>query len=152
LQKLDRERPVYVEAESRKIGNLHLPEAFIERIRAGECLNVDATLEARVEFLLKDHDYFLSLPDFLADRLNALQSMQSRETLTRWKNLIGEQQWPVLVRELLEQHYDPLYHRSQNHNFTGMAQRHNFDTDDLSPNGIRQLASRIIQSRTAQIA
>ncbi|MDP3537883.1 MAG: tRNA 2-selenouridine(34) synthase MnmH [Azonexus sp.] len=152
LLTLDPARPLYVEAESRKIGNLHVPDALIECIRNGECLNVDATTEARVEFLLKDYDYFLTLPEFLINRLEALHSLQSRETLSRWQQMIRDAQWPTLVRELLELHYDPLYQRSQNRNFTGMQQLQNFTTDDLSPAGINQLANTIAQSRTAQIA
>lgn len=152
LLTLDPTRPLYVEAESRKIGNLHVPDALIECIRNGECLNVDATIKARVEFLLKDYDYFLTLPEFLINRLEALHSLQSRETLSHWQELIRDAQWPTLVRELLELHYDPLYQRSQNRNFTGMQQLQNFTTDDLSPAGISQLANAIAQSRTAQIA
>ena len=152
LQTFDPVRPIYVEAESRKIGNLHLPEALIEGIRNGECLNVEASIEARVYFLLKDYEYFLTLPEFLIGRLDALHSMQSRETLGRWQQLIHEKQWATLVRELLENHYDPLYRRSQNHNFSGMPTLQNFTTDNLSPAGIAKLASAIAQSRTAQMA
>ena len=152
LQTFDPARPVYVEAESRKIGNLHVPDALIEGIRRGECLNVDASLEARVDFLLEDYDYFLTLPEFLIDRLDALRSLQSKETLERWQQLIHDRQWPTLVRELLEQHYDPLYRRSQAHNFSGMPTLQNFSTDDLTPVGIARLASALAQSRTTQIA
>jgi tRNA 2-selenouridine synthase len=118
---LDPARPVYVEAESRKIGNLHVPEALIERIRQGECVTVEATLAARVAFLLKDYDYFLSQPEFLGERLEVLRSLQSRETLARWQQFIQDEDWPTLVRELLELHYDPLYRRSQDHNFSRPA-------------------------------
>lgn len=149
---LDPARPVYVEAESRKIGNLHVPEAMIERIRSGEFVAVDATLDARVAFLLKDYDYFLTQPDFLCDRLEALRSLQSRETLNRWQALIHDGDWPTLVRELLEQHYDPLYQRSQDRNYTGMQNPDSFSTDDLSEDGIKRLAAAIVHSRTAQIA
>src|SRR6185369_790750 len=152
LQALDPARPVYVEAESRKIGNLHVPETLIESIRHGECLNVESSIEARVDFLLKDYDYFLTLPEFLINRLQALHSLQSRETLGRWQQLIHDAQWPTLVRELLELHYDPLYRRSQNHHFTGMAELRNFTSNDLSPAGIARLAAEITQSRTAQMA
>ena len=48
LERFDPARPVYVEAESRKIGRLHVPDALIARIRAGECLNIDASLAARI--------------------------------------------------------------------------------------------------------
>jgi tRNA 2-selenouridine synthase len=150
LERFDPSRPVYVEAESRKVGNLQVPEALIERMRASECvINIEATLEARVRFLLKDYDYFLTLPEFLSKRLEALHTLQSRETLNRWQEMIGSGQWENLVSELLEHHYDPLYFRSQNRNFTAMRESDNFSTDDLSPAGIIRLATAIVQSRTA---
>jgi tRNA 2-selenouridine synthase len=151
LQSLDPERPIYVEAESRKIGNLHVPEALIGRVRDGDCINIEADVAARVDFLLRDYDYFLSRPEFLSQRLEALQSLQSRETIGRWQQFIAAGQWACLVGELLELHYDPLYHRSQNHHF-GTEQLLSFRTDDLSPDGISRLASTIVHARTAQIA
>ncbi|HSG23523.1 MAG TPA: tRNA 2-selenouridine(34) synthase MnmH [Azonexus sp.] len=144
-------RPIYVEAESRKIGNLHLPQTLIERMRASECLNIEASLDARVDFLLRDYEYFLTRPDFLIKRLEGLRTLQSREILSRWEQLIHTGEWSTLVRELLEMHYDPLYRGSQNRNFSGMQGSPNFTTDDLSPAGISRLASAIVQSRTAQI-
>lgn len=152
LSGLDPQRPVFVEAESRKIGNLHVPEALIERIRQSDCVTVDATREARVSFLLKDYDYFLGRPELLASRLEVLRSQHSRETIERWHEQVRAGDWPALVRELLELHYDPLYHRSQHNNFTGMRHPEAFTTDDLSPAGIEHLADAIAQSRTAQMA
>ena len=153
LRGFDPARPVYVEAESRKIGRLHLPDALLERMRAGQCLAVEATLPARIDFLLRDYDYFLRRPDFLAARLAALKGLQSGETHARWQALAGAGDWRELVRELLELHYDPLYRRSQAHNFAGIGQPLVFAAGDLSPAGIADLAGRVLaQSRTAQMA
>ncbi len=152
LERLDPARPVYVEAESRKIGRLHVPETLIERIRAGECLNVDATLAARIAFLLADYDYFLTMPELLSERLDVLRRLHSRETMTRWQEMIAAADWPALVHELLERHYDPLYRRSQDRNFTGYGNPDTFPADDLSAAGIAGIAARIVHSRTAQIA
>ena len=152
LSALDPGRPVYVEAESRKIGNLHVPEALIRQVRAGDCLNIEATLAARVDFLLRDYAYFFDLPDLLNRRLDALRTLIAGETLLRWQDYVSTADWPVLVRELLELHYDPLYRRSQDHNFTGLQHPETFATDDLSPDGIDRLAAAIVQARTAQMA
>lgn len=152
LKTFDASRPIYVEAESRKIGNLHLPQALIECIRNAECLEIKAAMPARIDFLLHDYDYFLSRKTLLLNRLNILRSLQSNETLARWQHLVEDNQWPTLVRELLELHYDPLYQRSQNQNFTGYQQTAHFSTDDLAPAGIKKLAAEMIQSRSAQIA
>jgi len=152
LERFDPARPVFVEAESRKIGRLHVPDALIERIRAGECLNIDATLAARVAFLLTDYDYFLRMPELLSERLMVLKNLISRKTMERWHEMIAVGEWPSLVRALLEEHYDPLYYRSQNHNFAGHGSAGIFPTADLSTAGIADIAARIVHSRTAQIA
>ena len=152
LSAFDPTRPVYVEAESRKIGNLHVPEALIGQIRNGECLGVEASIAARVSFLLKDYEYFLAEPALFLDRLNALQGLQSRETLDNWRALAEAGNWPPLVQALLEMHYDPLYQRSQNRNYAGYRPLEDFVTDDLSPAGIKAMAERLLQSRRAQIA
>ena len=154
----DPTRPVYVEAESRKIGRLHVPETLLESIRQGERLDIEATLAARVAFLLTDYDYFLQMPELLLDRLDGLKNLHSRETFARWHELVQSADWATLVQELLEQHYDALYRRSQGLHFLGSRHPVAFTTDDLSPCGIADLAKRIVQStftdspRTAQIA
>jgi len=142
LEQLDPARPVYVEAESRKVGNLHVPERLMQQIRAGACLQIDATLPARVAFLLEDYDYFLSRQPLLQRRLRALQGLQSNDNLQRWNDYVEQGQWPALVQELLELHYDPLYHRSQNQNFTGLGSPARFACDDLTPAGVERLATR----------
>ncbi len=155
LAGFDPARPVYVEAESRKIGRLHVPETLIERIRLGRCLAIDATLPARVDFLIDDYAYFLNTPALLCERLERLHEHLGRETLKRWQGLIANKDWPALVRELLELHYDRLYGRSQEHHFAGSAQSLAFATDNLTSAGIADLAKEIVravQSRTAQIA
>ncbi len=152
IEHFDPARPVYVEAESRKIGRLHVPEMLLERIRQGDCLQVEATLDARITFLLADYAYFLRMPDLLMERLEGLRGLHSRETFNRWRELVHSADWPTLVRELLEQHYDALYRRSQNTHFTGYRHPVVVSTNDLSNRGIAELAARLAQSRTAQIA
>ena len=144
LHQFDPARPVYVEAESRKIGTIHLPDALIETMRAGSCVIIDASFEARINFLLGDYDYFIAAPEWLNSRLNELRKLQSREAIERWKDYVRNAQWSELVRELLEQHYDPLYRQSQSRNFSGMSTSTAHATDDLSPSGIDALANRII--------
>jgi tRNA 2-selenouridine synthase len=144
LGKLDPQRPVFIEAESRRIGSLQLPDALLDGMRCGTCLRIDATLPARVEFLLRDYDYFLSNPRWLGENLGRLQGMQSNETLAHWQQLIEAADWPTLVSELLERHYDPHYRRSQRENYSGFAAPDAvIASDDLTPSGIERLAAAI---------
>ena len=143
LQGIDPHRPVYAEAESRRIGSIQLPDALLERLRDGECITIEADFEARVDFLLRDYDYFLKDPGWFNSRLDVLSKLQSRETIARWQDYANKGTWRTLVVELLELHYDPLYRRSQNRNFAGFGAPTTFTSDDLTPAGIDALACRI---------
>lgn len=140
LSGFDPSRPVFVEAESRKIGRLHVPDALIGAMRAGACLEVAASVPARVEFLLRDYDYFLQDPEWLVSRLDNLKELRGKEVVGQWQSLARQGAWPELVGALLENHYDPLYHQSQGQNYQGSRQHSPFVSDDLSDAGILALA------------
>ncbi|MFT3850754.1 MAG: tRNA 2-selenouridine(34) synthase MnmH [Propionivibrio sp.] len=143
LRALDPARPVYVEAESRRIGKIHVPDALLETMRAGGCIDIEAAFDARVDFLLRDYDYCLRDPEWLRSRLDSLRKLQSRETIERWFGYVDRECWRELVAELLELHYDPLYRRSQDNHFSGLHSPVRFTCDDLTSNGIVGLAATI---------
>jgi tRNA 2-selenouridine synthase len=144
LAGFDAERPVFTEAESRRIGAVYLPNTMIAAIRAAPCLRIEATLPARVDFLLRDYAHFLADPARLAAKLELLRSLQGHETVERWLAQVAAGDFRSLVGELLERHYDLHYQRSQAKNFAGYVQAGAYATDDLTPAGIDSLARRIL--------
>lgn len=143
LRAFDTSRPVFVEAESRKIGMLHVPEQLILRIRAGHCYCIDAPVAQRVAFLLRDYDYAIADPDWLGQRLNHLRGLHSNETLAHWAQLTQAGDFAALVEALLRTHYDPLYQRSQHTNFSALDGATCIDADSLTEAGIEALAATI---------
>lgn len=146
LKRFDPARPVFVEAESRKIGVLQVPEAMLATMRASPCMRINASLAARVQFLVGDYGYFVSDRDRLIHRIERLHALQSNATLARWKSLAECGDWTTLVEELLTRHYDPLYYRSQDKNYAMYGHATSFVTGDLSPAGIRRLAEQILEA------
>jgi tRNA 2-selenouridine synthase len=144
LSALDLTRPVFVEAESRKIGRLQVPDALLEAIRSAPGVRVDAPLSARVEFLLRDYDYAIADPAWLIERLGHLKGLQSNETLERWSLLIAARDFPALVEELLTRHYDPLYERSQGANYDSFAAATRYATERLDAAALDRLAAEIL--------
>lgn len=144
LEGMDPARPVFVEAESRKIGRLQVPDALLDAIRAAPGLRVDAALPARVDFLLRDYDYAIADPAWLVERLGHLQGLQSNETLERWQRLIAGGDFAVLVEELLTRHYDPLYERSQARNYPSFTAATGYVATTLDPAALDALAARIL--------
>ena len=122
LAALDRARPVYVEGESRKIGQLQVPQALIETMRGSACLRLEAGTAARVELLMDEYRHFFADPAALAAQLDCLLRLHGRERVEGWKALAARGAWPELVARLLEEHYDPAYERSAPRNFPRLPQ------------------------------
>jgi tRNA 2-selenouridine synthase len=119
LSGFDPARPVFVESESKKVGNLRVPDALIERMRGAPCLRIEAPTAVRVELLMEDYVHFMRAPDALAARLDLLRDLHGAERIAGWKALLQAGDWPALVRDLLESHYDPAYRRSLFRNYRG---------------------------------
>jgi tRNA 2-selenouridine synthase len=144
LSAFDPARTVFVEAESRKIGRLQVPDALLQAIRGAPGLRLEAPLAARVEFLLGDYDYAVADPAWLVERLGHLKGLQSTETLERWQSMIAARDFPVLVAELLTLHYDPLYQRSQTSNYDSFDAATRYAADRLDPATLHRLAAEIL--------
>jgi len=147
LQGFKAEQPVWVEAESRKIGRVHIPDQLIAAIRCAEVFAVTAPLEARVRFLMSEYGHFLAEPEKLKECLNALRALRGNETIKRWQTWIDQGLFPELVAALLNEHYDPAYHSSQSRNFTQLDEGHILKADTLDPPAISALAQQAV-SRT----
>ncbi|MBV8031991.1 MAG: tRNA 2-selenouridine(34) synthase MnmH [Betaproteobacteria bacterium] len=122
LERLDPSRVVFVEGESKKIGQRHVPDALIERMRASECVLVETTLETRVALLLEEYRHFLEERAALEAQLDCLVALHGRERISEWKSLAARGEWTQFVSRLLVEHYDPAYRRSALRNFAQLPQ------------------------------
>lgn len=112
LTRFDPARPVFVEAESKKVGNLRVPEALIAAMWGSECVVVEAEMADRVTLLLDEYRHFLEDRQALYARLDCLIPLHGRERVEEWKQLAAAEDWPAFVRAILTRHYDPAYRRS----------------------------------------
>ena len=118
LRGFDATRPVFVESESRTIGRLRVPEALLLRLRTSACVQLQMPLPARVAFLLEDYAHFVDDVTSFCLRLEALREVCGAEVVGRWQARAREGLLGEVVRELLTEHYDPIYTRSMQRNFT----------------------------------
>jgi tRNA 2-selenouridine synthase len=114
ITSVDSSRPVFVEGESKKIGELQVPEALMSRMRASPCILLETSLETRVDLLLDEYRHFLEDRKSLDAQLDCLVALHGREKIAQWKAISN---WRELVARLLVEHYDPAYRRSSMRNF-----------------------------------
>ena len=144
LEGLDLNRPVFIEAESRKIGQIALPTPLVERLRAAPCLEICASVETRLAYLLRDYAYLGDDPAALARRLSVLREAHGGQVVAQWQAWAHEQALAPLFEALATQHYDPLYARSQSGNFKRWAERQPIAAARLDDGGIEDVAHAVL--------
>ncbi len=112
LRAFDSSRPVYVEAESKKIGLLRVPDALIAAMWASETIVLEAEVAIRVALLKNEYAHFLGDATALNTQLECLTPLHGHDTIERWTTLAHAGAWDVLTEELLVRHYDPSYTRA----------------------------------------
>jgi tRNA 2-selenouridine synthase len=144
LSHFDPARPVYVESESKKVGNLRVPDHLIERMRRSRCVRLEADVETRVALLLEDYAHFVGEPGALAAKLDLLRDLHGAERIATWKDHLASGRWHPLVRDLLENHYDPAYRRSLFRNYRDAQSAAGVEVRDISPEGFGRLARALV--------
>lgn len=140
LRGFDPSLPVFVESESRKVGNLRVPDALITRMRAADCIVLDLPRAQRVRLLREEYLHYEERPADLLAQLECLTALHGRSTIDAWKALALGGQWDQLVDRLLVEHYDPAYHRSIERNFARLGSAQQVFADDAGADAFRTLA------------
>lgn len=143
LRAFDPARPVYVESESRKVGNLAVPEALIAAMRASPCLKLELPLDERVALLLEDYDFFVRDQDLFCERLSALTQLRGKQLVQDWQDKVRAGRVEEVVYELLAKHYDPGYAGSIARNFLQYAAAREIAPRDRSLAAMAELAQRL---------
>jgi len=133
LRGFDTARPVFVESESKKVGNLRVPDALMQRMRASPCIALQLPREKRVELLVQDYDHFVADPEALNAQLDHLVQLHGRARIDAWHAMATGGQTAQLVDQLLVEHYDPAYLKSIDRNFVRYGQAEVLEMTDITP-------------------
>jgi tRNA 2-selenouridine synthase len=121
LRSFDPARPVYVESESRKVGNLAVPQALINAMRASPCIDLQLPEDERVGLLMEDYADFARDAELFCERLALLTELRGKAVVKAWQEAARAGRTAEVVRDLLATHYDPGYAASMARNFNGYA-------------------------------
>lgn len=144
LRNMDPTKPVYVESESRKVGNLAVPESLILAMRASPCYQLELADEERVKLLLEDYDFFVKDPLLFSKRLDALVAIRGQQVVEDWQAQIASDHIEDVVRDLLKLHYDPTYFASMKRNFLQIEKAQKLVASTRSQLSLTAIANELI--------
>ena len=109
LHQLDPARPVFLEAESSRIGGVQIPtRLWSEMLQAG-AVELTASLSARTAFLLTDYAFLLQDPARFQPLISGMRQRHGAEQTGHWQELLDKGDFPALAEALITAHYDPAY-------------------------------------------
>jgi len=144
LRRFDPARPVFVESESKKVGNVAVPAALIEAMRTAPCLNLVLPDEQRIALLMEDYDFFVRDREAFCERLDALTQLRGKQVVDDWKTQVRAGEIEPVVRDLLLSHYDPVYLQSMARNFKQYTQAQTISPTDRSLPAMQVLAHALL--------
>lgn len=144
LKNLDPSKPVYVEAESRKIGRLQLPSELLDAMWRAACIRLEMETPLRVSLLKEDYLHFFGNPEEFCKKLEFLNTFYAKEQIARWQALARQGRADELVCELLEKHYDPGYSRSTFKHYSRYAEGWILRLSEPSVSAFAQLARLVL--------
>jgi tRNA 2-selenouridine synthase len=146
LREFEPTRPVFVESESKKVGNLRVPDALMDAMRASPCIDLRLPDAQRVGLLMEDYDFFVADPAHFCDRLMALVELRGKAVVEGWIEKVRAGKMAEVVLELLTLHYDPMYAQSIRRNFKQYGQALACSLPDRSEEAIIRAARQLIQT------
>jgi len=141
LCRLDPARPVLVEAESSKIGDLLIPPSLWQGMKKAPWIEVSAPIVARTEYLVRAYDDILSDSAALHAKLAPLKAHRGEALVAQWIALSAAGDMRALTRSLMEDHYDPAYAKSMKAMSPKVIGR--VETEGLSPGDLETVAAEI---------
>lgn len=144
LKRFDPQRPIWAEAESKKIGAISLPEALVVQLHAGRVFRVETPMAARVALWREDYGHFERDPASLLARLKHLRPLVGGEEFARWEQLGESRQIAELFERLMTQHYDRAYARSINAHYPGFVSAPLVRLAELSDAALDGVARQIV--------
>ncbi|MCW5658793.1 MAG: tRNA 2-selenouridine(34) synthase MnmH [Burkholderiaceae bacterium] len=146
LRHFDTERPIWVEAESKKIGEIQLPEALYDAMHGAPVVSISTPMAERVRLWREDYPHFAADPIAMVGKLEPLKPLVGAETLTRWRSLAAAARVDELFEDVMTRHYDPCYARSTRRNYGASAQERSVEVVSLAGEGFAVAVQSIARS------
>jgi len=151
LRKCDPSSLVWVESESRRVGNRNLPDELFTAMTSAPRVDLEVNMQERIKHIIDEYPYCIENPEDLKVSLSVLNNFKrvSKDRLDSWLRLVDTGSWQELVESLLVHHYDPTYHNSQAKNSQLCRDRRTVKVESLNEERlITDLIPKLLKLKT----
>ena len=117
LRRFTPAKPIWLEAESKKIGNVQLPMALFEAMHRSQTIELSVPMAQRVKLWTEDYPHFATDPQTMVDKLRPLIALVGKAEYEAWQALAAQGRIVELFERVMVKHYDPCYARSMRKNY-----------------------------------
>ena len=144
LINLKTDEPIFVEAESNKIGNLHIPKELWKLMKSSPQIELSATIEQRAQFLIKEYSEITTDLVLLEKQITSLSTIVGHKVIESWLKLAKNKEFIELAKQLMEKHYDPRYEQSLLRKKKEVFA--NLKIEAMSEDGLNSMVDRIMRT------
>ena len=141
LKSLDYRKPIILESESNKIGQVAIPSMIWNAMKNAPRIEITAPLDARAHYLTRTYKNLIENQDMLDHKIEFLANQHGHKKVQEWKNLAQAGKFSTLAAELMFNHYDPRYNNCQkNHSHIKLL---SVNMNTINKESIQRAAKRI---------
>ncbi|MBK5241379.1 tRNA 2-selenouridine(34) synthase MnmH [Clostridium sp.] len=100
---------VFLEAESKRIGNATIPDFIFQKMKTGIHIFVEADIAFRVDLIVNEYTKYKNCNEEIIECLKRLEKYIGVKNIDRYSELVLKSEYDEVVSELMIKHYDPMY-------------------------------------------
>ena len=112
LMDFNKNKPIYIESESSRIGNIQIPSAIWRQVTSAQMISINTPSHARAVYLLSEYKHLMADSSALESLIAGMSQRYGYARTDEWRSLIKSGDWQELAEQLLKTHYDPAYDKS----------------------------------------
>ena len=128
LNNIKDRKKIFIEAESSKIGNLFLPQIVLNKIKTSPAIEIYASVDQRVKFLLKDYSQYIREKSSFLELFKHAKNKVNSKNIEKWVELHNNKNWYKLAQYLIVEYYDPLYSHNLNKKNNKVINKYNLSS------------------------
>ena len=119
---------IFVEAESKKIGRVYVPNYIHSKMKIGYHIYIDTPLEIRIKLLVDEYITDKNSVDELIRGVEYMKKHMNQEDAKQIIENLKNGDYKTVAKELMKNYYDPMYlHRSKKYDYLDTLIVNDFD-------------------------